>query len=240
VQTIEVVTSADRPYLADEADEAFSDGWPEFIFHDPMAAQYSKRVEELFPQLNILLLADGKVVAGGWGVALRWDDALPDGYDGALAAAVEGNKNGVTPNTLSVMAAAVRSDLRGGGLAGQVLTALKERAADLEKVIAPVRPTLKSRYPLTSMEDFATWMRPDGLHLDAWIRTHQRLGAIILTPAHRSMLVKGTIAEWESWTGMVFPQSGKYVIPQALDLLDIDRDRDLGTYEETNLWMRHR
>jgi hypothetical protein len=28
-------------------------------------------------------------------------------------------------------------------------------------------------------------------------------------------------------------------VPQALDLLEIDRERDLGSYAETNLWMRH-
>jgi hypothetical protein len=42
------------------------------------------------------------------------------------------------------------------------------------------------------------------------------------------------------WTRMAFPQSGSYVVPQALDLVEIDRDRDAGTYRETNLWMRHR
>jgi hypothetical protein len=28
-------------------------------------------------------------------------------------------------------------------------------------------------------------------------------------------------------------------VPGALDLVDIDRERDLGTHAETNLWMRH-
>lgn len=58
----------------------------------------------------------------------------------------------------------MRSDRAGGGLAGQVLTGLRERAvaAGLDRVIVPVR------------------------------------------------------------------------------LVEIDRERDLGTYRETNLWMRHR
>jgi hypothetical protein len=80
---------------------------------------------------------------------------------------------------------------------------------------------------------------PDGLHLDPWIRTHQRLGARILRPAPRSMVITGTVAEWEAWTGMTFPQTGRYVVPDALDLVRVDREADRGSYAETNLWMRH-
>jgi hypothetical protein len=139
------------------------------------------------------------------------------------------------------MAAAVRRDRHGAGLGGRVLTALQDRAAagGLERMIAPVRPVLKSRYPLTPMAEFARWMRPDGTHIDPWIRTHQRLGATILGPAPRSMVVTGAVAEWEEWASLAFPATGRYVVPGALDLVEIDRDRDLGTYAETNLWMRH-
>jgi len=54
------------------------------------------------------------------------------------------------------------------------------------------------------------------------------------------MLITGTVAEWEDWTKMAFPQTGQYVVPAALDLVEIDREQDRGTYAETNLWMRHR
>ena len=158
-----------------------------------------------------------------------------------MVRAVEGHENSVEPDTLCVMAAAVKPGHQGTGLAGQVLTALRERAASggLRRVIAPVRPALKARYPLTPMSQFARWARGDGLHLDPWIRTHQRLGARILRPAPRSMLITGTVAEWEDWAKMAFPQTGRYVVPDALDLVHIDRAADRGTYAETNLWMRH-
>jgi GNAT superfamily N-acetyltransferase len=241
---IEVVTSADRPDLDDEVTEAFRAEWPEFIFHDPVSSAHIERVSKYFPGYDILLLDDGEVVAGGWGVPIQWDGTIasaPEGYDGALVAAVTGHENGDAPDTLSVMAAAVKSGRQGRGLAGQVLTALRQRATDagLQRVIAPVRPTLKRRYPLTPMAEFATWTRSDGLHLDPWIRTHQRLGASILGPAPRSMVITGTVAEWEDWTKMAFPATGQYVVPDALDLVEIDRDQDTGTYVETNLWMRH-
>ena len=242
---LEIVTTSERRDLDDQARDAFRQNWPEFIFHDPISAEFISRVETYFPFYDVMLLDDGKVVAGGWGVPLRWDGTvggLPDGgYDGALAAAVAGHENAAEPDSLCIMAAAVRSDRQGGGLAGQALTALRQRATDsgLERVIAPVRPSLKPRYPLTSMDTFATWYRDDGLHIDPWIRTHQRMGATILAPAPRSMVITGTVAEWESWAAMAFPVSGSYVVPGALGLVDIDREADRGRYAETNLWMRH-
>lgn len=81
--------------------------------------------------------------------------------------------------------------------------------------------------------------REDGLALDPWIRTHQRLGARILAAAPESQILTGTIAEWERWTGMVFPETGDYVIPEGLSLLRLDRSADQGTYVEPNIWMRH-
>jgi GNAT superfamily N-acetyltransferase len=240
-----IVTSGERHDLDDEAEAAFRQTWPEFIFHDPVSNQYTGRVETYFPYYNIMLLDDGAVVAGGWAVPLSWDGtvaALPaGGYDGALVAAVTRHEEGIVPDTLCIMAAAVRRDRQGGGLAGRTLTALRERAtsAGLQRVIAPVRPALKIRYPLTPMERFAAWDRGDGLHLDPWIRTHQRLGATILGPAPDSMIIKGTVTEWEKWTGMAFPETGRYVVPEALDLVEIDCEQDLGTYTEPNLWMRH-
>lgn len=241
---IEIVTSSERPDLEDQARAAFRGEWPEFIFHDPVSASHIGRVAEYFPHYDILLLDQGEVLAGGWGVPIAWDGtvaALPEGYDGALVSAVAGHEHGAAPDTLSVMAAAVKQGRQGRGLAGRVLTALRERAigGGLHRVIAPVRPTLKRRYPLTTMADFAGWARPDGLHLDPWIRTHQRLGASILGPAPHSMVITGSVGEWEKWAAMAFPQTGRYVVPDALELVDVDREHDRGTYAETNLWMRH-
>lgn len=242
----QVVTTSDRPDLAGQAADALLADWPPFILHDRQATAAMPRAWRCFPRFDIRLLADEAIAAGGWGVPLRWDGSAGDlpagGYDGALTAALAGYDHGERPDTLCIMAAAVHPGRQRAGLAGEVITALRERAAEagLARVIGPVRPTLKSRYPLAPMASFARWTRSDGLHLDPWIRTHQRLGATILGPAADSMIVTGTVAEWAGWTGMAFPETGQYVVPGALDLVEIDVGRDLGTYRETNLWMRHR
>ena len=90
------------------------------------------------------------------------------------------------------------------------------------------------------MEQYATWSREDGLSIDPWIRTHQRLGASIIQPAPDSMVIPGTVAEWEQWAAMPLSATGLYVVPGALNMLDVDRDQDLATYREENLWVQHR
>jgi len=243
MSTFEVVTTAERPELQDQFDEAFRPLWPEFIFHDAVSNQYVSKVQERFPLFDVTIVDGGKVVAGGWGVVLSWNQAmgdLPDGYDGALVRSMSPNEL-TSGNTLSVMAAAVRPDRQGQGLSALVLTELRQRAiaTGLTSVIAPVRPTLKASYPLTPMETFASWRRGDGTHVDPWIRLHERLGAQLLSVASRSMVISGSVEDWERWTGMLFPESGRYVVPDALDLVEIDRDANVGTYVEPNLWMRH-
>lgn len=242
---MDVVTRTERPDLDDKVRAAFRERWPEFVFHGEAGPRYLPRVQELFGHLDVLLLDGEEVAAGGWGVPFAWDgtfEDLPDGYDGALARCVEDHDAGRPATTLSFMAAAVNPAYDKQGLATQVLHALVERAADhgIGQVVAPLRPTWKHRYPLQPMAEYAGWQRPDGLSVDPWIRTHQRMGATILGPAQRSMVVRGSVADWESWTGMVLPASGVYVIPDGLNTLSVDRDADTAVYVEENLWVRHR
>ncbi|MGA5117633.1 hypothetical protein [Streptomyces pseudogriseolus] len=155
---------------------------------------------------------------------------------------MEGHERGVAPDTLVICGAIVTPSLKGRGLAGETLKALRATAeeAGRERVVAPVRPTVKARYPLTPIETYMRWTREDGSALDPWIRTHQRLGATLVSAAPASQVMTGTVAEWERWTGLAFPETGGYVIPEGLALLHIDRASDEGVYREPNVWMRHR
>ncbi|MBY8847522.1 Long-chain-fatty-acid--CoA ligase [Saccharothrix longispora] len=233
---MELLTTADHPDLRRAAAPALRSGWPEFVLHDEVSNTHRAAVAARFPYLDVLLVADGEVLAHAVGVALRWDGdpaTLPTGYRGAILDAVAGEDE---PDTLCVLAATVRPDRTGSGLATAVLRGLRERAG-LGRVVVPVRPPLKARYPLIPMADFARWTRPDGLHPDPWVRTHQRLGATVLGEAPASMVVTGGTAEWEGWTGMAFPQDGAYVVPGGLDPVRVVDG--VGRYEEVDLWMRH-
>ncbi|GAB3967271.1 hypothetical protein GCM10027615_16380 [Plantactinospora veratri] len=186
---------------------------------------------------------DAEIVAAGWAVPLRWTgavDDLPTGYTDSLARALEAYDAGEPPDTLAILAAQVRPDRQGRGLAGKLLRALGDLAPVRHRVICPVRPTRKARYPLTPIDRYAGWTRPDGTPFDPWLRTHLRSGGRILTTAPRSQVITGTVAEWQRWTGLEFPDSGEFVIPDGLSTLHVELAADSGSYVEPNIWVRHR
>ena len=234
-----------RPRPDDQMADLFADGWPAFITADQGVKQYIGRVRELFEDLELVLLdSDDVIVAAGWAVPVRWSGDpgdLPDRYTGSLARAVEGHQSAQPPDTLVVAAAQVHPDRRGQGVAGELLTAMRDLAdkRGWPRCIAPVRPTLKGRYPLTPIDRFAYWTREDGSPFDPWVRTHVRLGARIIAAAPQSQTMTGTVPQWESWTNMKFPDSDEYVIPDGLATLHIDRDTDQGTYVEPAVWLQH-
>ena len=53
------------------------------------------------------------------------------------------------------------------------------------------------------------------------------------------MRISGSVADWESWTKMRFPETGDYVFPEGLAPVHIDRERDVGVYWEPNIWLIH-
>jgi GNAT superfamily N-acetyltransferase len=223
----------------------FADGFPAFIVADREVKLYLDRVREWFAHLDIVLVDDDVPVANGWGVPIRWNgevDALPTGYTDALRLAVELREKGGSPDTFVICAGIVHPERKGGGIANELIDALAALAEQegWRRVIAPVRPTLKHRYPLIPIEEYASWVRADGLPFDPWLRLHVRLGGRILAAAPFSQTMSGTVAEWESWSELPMPTTGDYVIPAGLSVLHIDRDADIGNYIEPNVWVRHR
>lgn len=170
----------------------------------------------------------------------RWDGTaadLPDDIAGIMARAA----TGAAPTALSALAALVDPKHRGRGLSASVIRAMADRAraAGLADLVAPVRPTLKSSYPLASMDRYVAWMDDDGLPFDPWLRVHARLGATMVRVIPIALVIEGTVAAWEEWTEMKLPDSGAYVVPGALQPVVVDRGSDRARYEDPNVWMRH-
>ena len=128
----------------------------------------------------------------------------------------------------------------GQGLSRLLVEAMRDLAgrAGFDSLIAPVRPTWKERYPLIPMEHYVRWTRDDGLSYDPWLRVHARIGGELLEVCPESMVIEGTRDEWESWTGMRFPDDGAYVVAGGLVPVVFAGGR--GAYIEPNVWMRHR
>jgi hypothetical protein len=143
------------------------------------------------------------------------------------------------PTALSALAAEVGPSAQRSGLSSLVIAtmgALAQRAR-LAPLVAPVRPTWKDRFPLQSIDEYATWRRGDGRLYDPWLRLHVRLGARFLRPEPRSMAFSAPVSEWETWTGRGFGRDGRYVFGGGLAPLTVTDG--VGRYWEPNVWMRH-
>jgi hypothetical protein len=184
------------------------------------------------------------VVAAGQSVPFVWDGTpadLPESLADLLGWARREREAGRTPSALSALAALVDPAERGEGVSAEVIRAMTALASvhRLDTLVAPVRPALRASYPLVDMQRYAEWRRDDGLSPDPWLRVHQRLGAEIARIAPCTLRITGTVGEWEGWTDMRFPDSGPYVVPGALQPVQIDREKDEGRYDDPNVWMVH-
>jgi GNAT superfamily N-acetyltransferase len=237
-----VASYAERPDLAERTGE-IGDVWPEFVHHARLNRHWH-RLREDFLDFQLVVYDEEVDVLVGRGHSIPfprdggWDE-LPDGVEGVFDRVFE--EGGGEPTTLSAVAAVVDPSHQGRGLSRLVIEGMRRAAAraGLDALVAPVRPTLKERYPLAPMERYLEWRREDGQLFDPWLRVHERLGAEIIGVCPGALIVEGTVAEWEEWTGMAFPDSGAYVVEGALVPVQIDRDTDSGRYVEPNVWMRH-
>ena len=219
--------------------------WPEFLYHDPVLERLLGRVMSEYPEFQFYAWDDEQEVVVGVGMAVpaSWDGDAASLPDGGLDAVVEARfaEGASVPNVLCALQILIAAERRGQGLSSRMIGRMAEIGRDrgLDTLIAPVRPALKDQYPLAPMERYIGWRRSDGAHFDPWLRTHERLGAEIAKVAPQSTSIPGSVAEWEDWTQMAFPETGAYVVPGALVPVDIDRERDEGLYVEPNVWMVH-
>jgi hypothetical protein len=240
-----VLTWAERPDLA-ERGPASALVWPEYNRHGDVFGDWWEPLLDELPDYQFALYdeAADAVLAEAHTGPLAWDGddgTLPGGIDEALERVVVARRAGEPVDTLCALAAEVSPDARRGGLAAELLRGMRELAVRgrLRRLIAPVRPSWKERYPLTPIERYVTWRRDDGQLIDPWMRLHERLGARVSAALPRSMRITGTVGEWETWTDLVFPESGTYVFPHGLAPVTVDRDADVGSYWEPNVWMIH-
>ena len=239
--SVRAFTVAERPDLTEPAWELTRDVFPEYNNHGDVLNRYWGGLTEELPDFQFHVVGDDdEILVRARTIPLRWDGTigdLPAGIDGAIARGFdEGDAN-----TLCALVIMIPRDRQGRGISTFALQAMLDvaRQHDLAALIAPVRPSQKDRYPLVSIDRYAAWRRDDGSLFDPWLRIHERLGATVLKLEPESLRITGTVADWESWTEMAFPESGVYPFPGGLAPVAIDRDADLGSYWEPNVWMRH-
>lgn len=237
---MKLVRYADRADLRELRYERLSAvTFPEYMHHNTPGNLYWGRLYTDFPDFQVGLLDGEELVGEAHAVPVPWNgtiEDLPSGWDEGFVLGMTSDR---PPAALMALAISVLPGRQGQQLSSRLIQAFRDtaRAAGLEHVLAPVRPTWKERYPLIPIEEYASWRREDGAHFDPWLRIHERVGGEILAPAPRSMFMEAPVADWEEWTGMRFPADGEYVFPGALATLLVENG--VGTHVEPNVWVRH-
>ncbi len=239
--TLRLVSHSEQPELVER--EEIWRTWPAFMHHDPVAAERWDALYERFAAFQFFAVDPETDVIAAKANAIPTPldpNDLPDGgWSEALRAGVDDSARATVVSALQI---AIADEYRGGGLSMVMLGEMRRIALEhgFSDLVAPVRPTLKSRYPLTPIERYVGWVTAENLPFDPWLRVHVRAGAELVRVCPRSMTIPGSVGEWEEWAQMLFPESGDYVVPGALNPVTIDREGDRGLYVEPNVWMHHR
>jgi GNAT superfamily N-acetyltransferase len=221
--------------------------WPEFMTHSAAARLYfapwmlDRNLDYAFAGV-----ADGKVVARAFSVPFAFNTdgrtELPDGgWDQVIRWAHDDRMIGRAPNALSALEISMLPEARGSGNSLALLSAMKACAKikGFGEVFAPVRPNQKHLQPRTPMRDYVDTVRADGFPIDAWLRTHLRVGGKLVKIAPYSMTIVGRLADWSLWTGITFDRSGELLVAGALSPVMVSLEQDCAVYIEPNVWVRH-
>lgn len=176
---IRLPTMAERPDLRLRARELM-DMWPAFMHEDPVANAFFGRVRDEYAELQFFAWNDEAdvVAAEANMVPTAWDGDLQTLPEGGLDAVLEASfaDGAPPPNVVCALQIVISADYQGRGLSLRMIERMAElgRLHGYGSLIAPVRPSLKHRYPLADIERYVGWRREDGAHLDPWLRTHAR------------------------------------------------------------------
>jgi len=161
------------------------------------------------------------------------------GWDWIVESAATGN--GKRANALGALAISVPQAHRGKGYATRMIRELRmlSERSGFEALVAPVRPTAKCNYPRVAIDEYIEWRDSEGRIFDPWLRRHLSEGGQLIGPCEHSMVVEEHVAFWETWAGRHFDISGDYVIDGALVPVSINLERQIGRYEEPNVWVAY-
>ena len=159
------VRFSDDPRLWEHIDGLSAEVWPEYNLHGDVLNLFWSRLYEVFPDYQFVLYDEDadEVLAEAHTIPVAWDgtvEGLGPGIDASIRAGFELHAKGGSASALCALAAEIPPQNRDRRLAGVILqhmTAMA-RSAEFGRLIAPVRPNWKDRYPLTPIGRYTAWV----------------------------------------------------------------------------------
>jgi hypothetical protein len=237
---------SEQPELVQVVEGVDAVAYPTFMHHSDLTPLWPAIYESFSDHQLALTDGDtGRHLAHGNMVPFVWSgtySGLPRSAAEMVHLALEQKRRGMRPTAVGALQAVVNPADQGTGVSARMLQCMARLATmrGYASLFAPIRPNHKARYPLATLANYVRWTRADGLAYDPWQRVHLGLGATPVEIVSRWLSVTASVREWTDWTGLVFPESGAYVIPGGLVPLDVDVEDAIGCYVEPHLWMHYR
>ena len=198
------------------------DLWPEFMAHDPVVQTFWPQLYDVYPdfQLWVVDREAGRARRVGYacsvpvGVGRR--PPSPRGLDWALTRRGRGRRRrrcARSSRASSRSTAAAASPRRSCGGSRRVAAGARPRLRWSRRCGRRGRSAIRSS-PIEQLRRVAARGRAPVRPVATHARAARRRARSRCAP--RSMTITGTRAEWEEWTGMLFPEDGDYVVPGAL------------------------
>ena len=240
-------TRADSPDLKKAACSIEQAAWSDLGYLNYTRSGYElyTKLLEDFADFQLCLIDEERgypvAVANCVPIKCSGVDELPaEGWDWLVENAAECQQHG-TANMPRAVAVSVPFLYRSMGSPRIMIRALLElsQSKGLNGLVVPVRPSSKALHPTVSIDEYITWTDQKGRPYDPWLRSHIYSGGKIVRPCERSMVVQEHIGFWENWSKRKFESSGHYEVRGALVPVEIDLDRNVGSYVEPNVWVAY-
>lgn len=237
------VTLKERRSLAETHSEIVREIWPQVMRSSGVARKHWPKLDEYFGEYQLFLVAqNGDVTGFANTIPFFWDqdlNQLPDeGWDWLIQKGISDYEEHLRPNCLGGLQIGVSKKYQRKGYSRRIIEHAKNVAFvnEFRNFVIPIRPVLKSKYPLIELTDYIHWKK-DGKTFDPWIRVHLQSGAEIIKKCAKSMAIEKTVEQWEEISGLSILGSGRYIVEGAGSPVDIDVMKNTGVYYDENIWI---
>jgi len=240
-----IVNFKQRPDLYDSQQEICRKTFPTFLYYSEIIDSTWDKMIEYYQEYQLLFLNDEEIICifNCMPMSLDFsDEELPeDAFDWGMEKGIRDFEDGKEINAALAIQIIIPKEYQGKGISHIAVVEIKNMCAEMgiQKLVIPVRPTLKCKYPINDIGNYIKWKNEKGLPFDPWLRVHVKQNGKIIKPCKEALKIKGTIKQWENWTKMSFPESGMYVVDGALCPVRIDREKNIGFYIEPNVWVSY-